>query len=273
VSADPAADVGIFGGSGFYAFLDDVEEITVDTPYGAPSGPFHLGDVDGRRIAFLPRHGPAHEFPPHRVNYRANLWAMRALGVTRVIGPFAAGSLQPDVHPGDFVVVDQFVDRTWGRPDTFYDGPVPYHPTAADPYCPEVSALAVKAAADLGVRVHPTGTVVVVQGPRFSTRAESRWYRAQGWEVVNMTQYPEAFLARELGLCYTGIALITDYDTGVDDDPNVEPVTQEAVFAFFEHNVERIRNLLFELVPRLPDARGCQCADALGPLSAEHRSD
>lgn len=273
MSADPAADVGIFGGSGFYAFLDDVEEVTVDTPYGAPSGPFHLGDVDGRRIAFLPRHGPAHEFPPHRVNYRANLWAMRALGVTRVIGPFAAGSLQPDVHPGDFVVVDQFVDRTWGRPDTFYDGPVPYHPTAADPYCPEVSALAVKAAADLGVRVHPTGTVVVVQGPRFSTRAESRWYRAQGWEVVNMTQYPEAFLARELGLCYTGIALITDYDTGVDDDPNVEPVTQEAVFAFFERNVERIRNLLFELVPRLPDARGCRCADALGPLSAEHRSD
>ena len=273
MSADSAADVGIFGGSGFYAFLDDVEEITVSTPYGAPSGPFHLGDVDGRRIAFLPRHGPAHEFPPHRVNYRANLWAMRALGVTRVIGPFAAGSLQPDVHPGDFVVVDQFVDRTWGRPDTFYDGPVPYHPTAADPYCPEVSALAVKAAADLGVRVHPTGTVVVVQGPRFSTRAESRSYRAQGWEVVNMTQYPEAFLARELGLCYTGIALITDYDTGVDDDPNVEPVTQEAVFAFFERNVERIRNLLFELVPRLPDARGCRCADALGPLSAEDRSD
>jgi len=260
------ADVGVFGGSGFYAFLDEVEEVVVDTPYGAPSGPFHLGELRGRRVAFLPRHGPGHELPPHRVNYRANLWAMRSLGVGRVLGPFAAGSLQPHIHPGDFVVVDQFVDRTWGRPDTFYDGPVPYHPTAADPYCPELSGLAVKAATDVGVRAHPSGTVVVVQGPRFSTRAESRWYRAQGWEVINMTQYPEAFLARELGLCYAGIALITDYDTGVDDDPTVEPVTQEAVFTFFDRNVERIRSLLFELIPRLPTERGCHCAEALGPL-------
>jgi 5'-methylthioadenosine phosphorylase len=266
VEGGARADVGVFGGSGFYAFLEDVDEVAVDTPYGAPSGPFHLGDLGGRRVAFLPRHGPGHELPPHRVNYRANLWAMRALGVGRVVGPFAAGSLQPHIHPGDFVVVDQFVDRTWGRPDTFYEGPVPYHPAAADPYCPELSALAVKAAADTGVRAHPSGTVVVVQGPRFSTRAESRWYRAQGWEVINMTQYPEAFLARELGLCYTGIALITDYDTGVDDDPTVEPVTQEAVFTFFDRNVERIRGLLFELIPRLPSERGCHCAEALGPL-------
>lgn len=267
----PRAEVGVFGGSGFYSFLDDVESLEVETPYGAPSAAVHLGDLGGRRVAFLPRHGPAHELPPHRINYRANVWAMRALGVTRVIGPFAAGSLQPHVHPGDFVVVDQFVDRTWGRPDTYYDGPVPYHPAAADPYCPELSALALDTASPRDdVTVHRGGTVVVVQGPRFSTRAESRWYRSQGWEVVNMTQYPDAFLARELGLCYTGIALITDYDTGVDDDPSVKPVTQEAVFAFFDENVHRVRDLLFDLIPRLPTARGCTCADALGPLSAEH---
>jgi len=266
----PRAEIGVFGGSGFYSFLTDVESVDVDTPYGAPSTAVHLGELDGRRVAFLPRHGPGHELPPHRINYRANAWAMRALGVTRVIGPFAAGSLQPHVHPGDFVVVDQFVDRTWGRPDTFYDGPVPYHPPAADPYCPELSALAADvASARADVTVHRGGTVVVVQGPRFSTRAESRWYRSQGWEVVNMTQYPEAFLARELGLCYTGIALITDYDTGVDDDPSVEPVTQAAVFEFFERNVDRVRELLFDLVPRLPARRACACGDTLGPLSAE----
>jgi 5'-methylthioadenosine phosphorylase len=273
VAAAPRAEIGIFGGSGFYAFLDDVERVALETPYGPPSAPIHLGEVDGQRVAFLPRHGPAHELPPHRVNYRANAWAMHSLGVKRVIGPFAAGSLQPHVHPGDFVVVDQFVDRTWGRPDTFYDGPVPHHPAAADPYCPELSALAVRAARDVEVRVHPQGTVVVVQGPRFSTRAESRWYRAQGWEVVNMTQYPEAFLARELGICYTGIALITDYDTGLDEDPDVEPVTQEAVFAFFERNLERIRRLLFAILPTVPHERGCRCADARGPLSAEHRAE
>ena len=266
--------LGVIGGSGFYTFFgDDARTVSVQTPYGAPSAPVHLGVVDGRRVAFLPRHGPAHEFPPHRVNYRANLWAMSSLGVSRVVGPFAAGSLQSHVHPGDFVVVDQFVDRTWGRADTFYEGPLPYHPTAADPYCAELSGLAVKAASDSGVPVHPTGTVVVVQGPRFSTRAESRWYRAQGWEVVNMTQYPEAFLARELGLCYTGIALITDYDTGVEDDPAVEPVTQEAVFSFFDRNLERIRSLLFALVPRVPHERGCHCADARGPLPAVERPD
>jgi 5'-methylthioadenosine phosphorylase len=266
------ADVGIFGGSGFYTFLDDAEEIALETPFGAPSAPVAVGTVAGRRVAFLPRHGLRHEYAPARVPARANLWAMRMLGVRHVIGPCAAGSLSPSIHPGEFVVLDQLVDRTWGRPDTFYDAGDPHHVSYADPYCPYLSRLAFEAGDRAGVRMHPTGTVVVVNGPRFSTRAESRWYRAQGWDVVNMTQYPEAYLARELGMHYAGIALVTDYDTGVEDDDGVDPVTQEQVFAFFEQNVERVRGLLLELVPKLePDPDACACPDALGPLHAHER--
>lgn len=261
-----AADIGIFGGSGFYSFLDDVTEVKVDTPYGDPSAPVTLGEVAGRPVAFLPRHGRRHEWPPHRINYRANLWAMRTLGVTRVFGPCAAGSLQPEVAPGDLVVCDQLVDRTWGRPDTFYEGPEPHHVSYADPYCPELSGLAAARAEAAGIRVHAGGTVVVVQGPRFSTRAESRWYRAQGFEVINMTQYPEAYLARELGMCYSAIALITDYDTGVEGDAGARPVTQAQVFEFFSNNLDRVRALLFDLVAAVPPERGCGCAGALGPL-------
>jgi 5'-methylthioadenosine phosphorylase len=260
------AEVGVFGGSGFYTFLDDVTEVSVHTPYGPPAAPVTLGTVAGRRVAFLPRHGRRHELLPHKIDYRANLWAMRELGVSRVIGPCAAGSLQPGVRPGEFVVCDQLVDRTWGRADTFYEGPEPHHVSYADPYCPELSAVAVAAAETAGITVHPAGTVVVIQGPRFSTRAESRWYRAQGWQVINMTQYPEAYLARELGLCYAGIALITDYDTGVEDDPGAVPVTQAEVFEFFKSNVDRVRTLLFDLIAALPEKRECRCAESLGPL-------
>ena len=263
------AEIGVFGGSGFYSFLDHVTEVAVETPYGAPSGSIHLGTVGDRRVAFLPRHGPEHDLVPHRVNYRANLWAMRELGVTRVLGPFAAGSLRPGIHPGDFVVCDQFVDRTWGRPDTFHEGPTVHHVSAADPYCPETSAVAVRTARDVGITVHEGGTVVVIQGPRFSTRAESRWFRNQGWHIVNMTQVPEAILARELGICYSGIALVTDYDTGVEDVAGAGPVTQEEVFAFFEGNVHRVRDLRFGLIPALPATRACSCATTVGPLSAE----
>jgi 5'-methylthioadenosine phosphorylase len=267
------ADIGIFGGSGFYEFLDDAEEIALDTPFGAPSAPLAVGEVKGRRVAFIPRHGRAHEYTPAGIPARANLWAMRMLGVTQLVGPCAAGSLSPAIHPGDFVVLDQLVDRTWGRADTFYDAGEPHHVSYADPYCPVVSRLAFGAGVRTGVAMHARGTVVVIPGPRFSTRAESRWYRAQGWEVVNMTQYPEAYLARELGMHYAGIALITDYDTGVEDDPHVEPVSQEQVFAFFDENVHHVRALLLELIPTLPDAESpefsvCGCAHAAGPLLA-----
>jgi 5'-methylthioadenosine phosphorylase len=261
------ASVGVFGGSGFYEFLDAVDEVTVDTPFGSPSAPITIGTIGGTRVAFLPRHGRAHQFAPHAIPAKANLWAMRRLGVRQLIGPCAAGSLDPDIAPGDFVVLDQLVDRTWGRPDTFYDRGDAHHVAFADPYCSAIAPLAVAAGRAVGVTTHAGGTVVVVNGPRFSTRAESRSYRAQGWQVVNMTQYPEAYLARELGIHYTGIALITDYDTGVDDDPSVQPVTQEQVFGFFEANVHHIRALLLDLVPTLLDEpTGCECADAVGPL-------
>lgn len=257
----------MFGGSGFYSFLDDITEVEVDTPYGRPSAPFHLGTIGDRRIAFLARHGTNHQFPPHRINYRANLWAMRALGVTRILAPCASGSLQPHIHPGEFVVPDQFVDRTSGRADTFFEGPTANHVSMADPYCPELAAVALQAGRDQGITMHEGGTVVVIQGPRFSTKSESRWFRSAGWEVINMTQYPEAALARELGLCYASVALITDYDTGLEGVEGIEPVTQEEIFKFFDDNLDKVRGLLFEAIGRVPTTIGCDCAS--GPNGIE----
>ena len=246
----------MFGGSGFYRFLDDVTEVEIDTPYGEPSGPISIGMLGDRTVAFLPRHGPGHEFPPHRVPYRANVWAMHALGVANVFGPCASGSLQPHVAPGSFVVPDQLVDRTWGRADSFFDDAGPVHHVAfADPYDADLRAVAIEACRAEGVAVHDGGTVVTIQGPRFSTRAESRWFGAQGWEVVNMTQHPEAVLCREAGLRYAAIALITDFDAGVEG-ADIAAVTQEEVFAFFEANVETVRRVLFRaLAAPLPGGR------------------
>lgn len=246
------ADVGVLGGSGLYRFLEDIVEIDVDTPYGAPSAAVHVGEVNGRPVAFLPRHGSDHEFPPHRINYRANAWALRDLGVTQLIAPCASGSLRPGIAPGDFVVPDQLVDRTWGRPDTFYDGPTVHHLSFADPYCPALAAAAVQACREEDITVHDGGTVVTIQGPRFATRSESQCYRDAGWDVINMTQSPEAALAQELGICYSAIALITDYDVGVLGE-DIKPVTQEQVFAFFEANVEKVRAVLFRLLANLPE--------------------
>jgi 5'-methylthioadenosine phosphorylase len=274
VSRPREAEIAVFGGSGFYAFgeggEDGFREVVVNTPYGPPSAPVALGTIEGRRVAFLARHGLHHEHPPHRVNYRANLWAMRELGVRRIVAPCAAGSLQPHVEPGHFVVCDQLVDRTWGRPDTFFDGPVVGHISLADPYCPELRQVSIEAAEAEGIIVHPAGTVVVVQGPRFSTRAESGWYRSRGWEVINMTQYPEAALARELGICYVGVALVTDYDTGVEGNQAVAPVTMDEVFAMLRRNVDRTRALLLRAIPKVPVEPACACHQALlsGPLGA-----
>lgn len=254
------AEIGVFGGSGFYSFLQDVREVKVDTPYGPPSDRIALAELAGRRVAFLPRHGKDHQLPPHRIPYRANLWAMRELGVTRVIGPCAAGSLQPGVCPGDLVIADQFADRTWGRADTYFEGPVTVHPSLADPYCSELRSLASRAGREQGFRVHDSGTVVVIQGPRFSTRAESRWFASLGWQVINMTQYPEVVLARELNLCYVNLSLITDYDAGVEGRPEVKAVTAEEVLRVFRANNERLRAVLASLVGRIPSARGCECS-------------
>jgi 5'-methylthioadenosine phosphorylase len=260
----PSAEIAVIGGSGFYEFLDDAAEVEASTPYGPPSAPVTVGTVEGRRVAFLPRHGRHHEFPPHRLNYRANLWALRQLGVRRVFGPCASGSLRPDVAPGDFVVLDQLVDRTWGRSDTYADGPEMVHLGFADPYCPELGAAVVRGAAGVaGLRLHGRGTVVVVQGPRFSTRAESAWFRSAGWDVVNMTQYPEAYLARELGMCYSGVALVTDYDTGLEGVEGIEPVTMDAVLVVLAANVERTRRLLLAAIPAVPEHPGCRCRTAV----------
>jgi 5'-methylthioadenosine phosphorylase len=258
------ATVGVFGGSGFYRLLDDVELVEIDTPYGAPSDRIAIGVVGGVRVAFLPRHGARHTLPPGAINYRANVWALKELGVTRVIAPTAAGSLQPQVRPGDFVVCDQFVDRTRGRCDTYHaEGPTVAHVGAADPYCPVMRELAVAAGREQGVTMHPRGTVVVIQGPRFSTRAESRWFSGQGWEVINMTQYPEAILARELELCYVNISLITDYDAGLEGMPDVAPVSVAEVEKVFASNNDRVRRVILGLIPLLPAERSCPCVTAM----------
>lgn len=254
------AEIGVFGGSGFYELLDDPREHKVNTPFGAPSSPVMIGEIGGRTVAFLPRHGKDHSLPPHMINYRANLWAMKDLGVQRIIGPNACGSLQAHVEPGHFVICDQFVDRTWGRKDTFFDGPITTHVSAADPYCPIMREAAVDKARELGITVHPSGTVVVIQGPRFSTRAESKWFASQGWEVINMTQYPECYLARELEICYCNISLITDHDAGAE---GAEPVTNNEVVRVFNENNQKVKDLLYSMIPALPKQRECQCATAL----------
>ncbi len=246
----PAADIGVFGGSGFYSLLDSVREVTIDTPYGATSDNVFLGELSGKRVAFLPRHGRHHTIAPHAINYRANVWAMKSLGVRYLISPCAAGSLQTHVAPEDFVVCDQYVDRTRSRKDTFYDGPEVYHISAADPYCPHLRQLAIDVIRDLGFKVHEHGTVVVCQGPRFSTKAESRWFTQQGWEVINMTQYPEAYLALEQAIAVVNISLITDYDSGLVGE--VPPVTQAEVFEVFKKNAQRIKSVVKELIERIP---------------------
>jgi 5'-methylthioadenosine phosphorylase len=254
------AEIGVFGGSGFYSFLDSVEERTVETPYGDPSAPVAVGDVGGKTVAFIPRHGKRHELPPHRIPYQANVWALHQLGVRRIVAPCASGSLRSDLALGEFVVCDQYVDRTSGRSDTFYDGPHTTHVSAADPYCSDLRRILVETASELGIEAQDGGTVVVVQGPRFSTRAESRWFQAMGWDAINMTAYPECHLARELELCYATVAMVTDYDVGVVDRP---PVAADEVMRVFAENNARLRELLVAAIPKVGPQPDDGCANAL----------
>jgi 5'-methylthioadenosine phosphorylase len=261
-----AAEIGIIGGSGFYSFLESPALVEVETPFGAPSAPIAVGRLSGRDVAFLPRHGRRHEFAPHLVNYRANLWALRSAGVRQVLAPSAVGSLRPELGPGTIVVPDQVVDRTWGRAHTVYDqtGPV-VHVSFGDPYCPRGRRAVVEARDD----VVDGGTLVVVNGPRFSSRAESIWHAAQGWSVVGMTGQPEAAIARELALCFTGITLVTDLDAGVDAG---ESVTHAEVMEMFAANIDRLKDLLAAVVARLPayeadEGAGCSCRRALDGLT------
>jgi 5'-methylthioadenosine phosphorylase len=266
------AEIGVFGGSGFYDFLDDATDVHLTTPYGVPAGPVRVGTLSGRRVAFLARHGQRHQYAAHRVPYQANIWALASLGVRSIVAPCSVGALRPDLSPGDFLVLDQLVDRTTGRADTFHDvgsddgrpgsdGPV-HHQTFADPYHPAVRDALLRGAEELAGSaqadarssrpahvVHPTGTMVVINGPRFSTRAESRWFREMGWDVVNMTGYPEAVLAAEANVAYGSIALVTDRDAGDDDR---EAVTLDAVMAMVASNVDRVGELIAATVPFLP---------------------
>ncbi|SFB92517.1 5'-methylthioadenosine phosphorylase [Nocardioides terrae] len=245
------ADVAVIGGTGFYSFLADYDERTVDTPYGAPSAPIAVGEVGGRRVAFLPRHGRQHEFPPHAIPYRANLWALRSLGVRQVLAPCAVGGLGDTVAPGDVVVPDQLVDRTYRRTPSYVEqGAI--HLPFSDPYCAGVSA-----AVAAGEDVKAGGAMVVIEGPRFSTRAESRHFAGEGWSLINMTGAPEAALAREMRMCYAAIALVTDMDAGAEAG---DGVSQEEVFQLFRANLDRLSGLLSRAISRLPDPDGCACS-------------
>ena len=266
----PKAEIGVFGGSGFYTFSGGPRGVLAQTPFGKPSARITLSEVEGKKVAFLPRHGIHHEYPPHVVPYKANVYAFKKLGVTRIIAPNAVGSLRAEIGPGDLVFCDQFVDFTSGRDGTFYDGPETTHISAANPYCPQMRVVAIEAAQALGLKFHRAGTVVVIQGPRFSTKAESRFFLKQGWDVINMTQYPEAVLARQQELCYLNISLVTDYDAGLEGDPTVKPVSHGEVIRVFNRNIENLRSLIREIIRRLPEERTCDCGRALehGRLSA-----
>ena len=261
--------IGVIGGSGLYSLLPHTDEVVVDTPHGAPSDPLVVADLDGVTVAFVPRHGRDHRHPPHRVPYRANLWALRSLGVRQVLAPCAVGGLDPSLVPGDLVVPDQILDRTSGRVGTFYDeGAV--HVPFADPYCPRGRAAVLTAADRAGWTARDGATIVVINGPRFGSRAESQWHAGAGGTVVNMTGMPEAVLARELALCYTSVALVTDLDAGVESGSGV---TQEQIFAVFEASIERLRALLLDAVRLVGADRTCACGRALDGTAAQGRWD
>ncbi|SUE30672.1 5'-methylthioadenosine phosphorylase [Nocardia farcinica] len=240
MSALPRPALAVIGGTGFYDFFDTAtQDVEIDTPYGAPSAPIAVGEVAGRPVAFVPRHGKRHEYAPHTLPYLANMWALRSLGVRRIFAPCAVGSLRADWGPGTVAVPEQLVDRTSGRPQTYFDGGG-VHVSFADPYCDELRGAAIGSAVE-DLPMQAGGTMVVVQGPRFSTRAESRWFAGQGWDLVNMTGYPEAVLARELEMCYCAVALVTDLDAGLESGDGVHAVD---VFAEFKRNIEPFKELI-----------------------------
>lgn len=254
--AEEKYSIGIIGGSGIYdpGLLQNPQQVKVYTPYGNPSSIITVGTYFGKRIAFLPRHGEGHTIPPHAINYRANIWALMELGVERILAPSAVGSLQEEFKPGDIVLPDQFIDRTWGRPSTFHDGGRVAHVSMADPFCPELADIIYDTAVSLNLPIHKGGTYVCIQGPRFSTRAESRMFRSWGAHIIGMTLVPEVVLAREARMCYLTIATITDYDVWAE-----KPVSAEEVVKTMKENVEKVKKLLAKAIPRIPKERRCKC--------------
>jgi 5'-methylthioadenosine phosphorylase len=260
--------IAVIGGTGFYELLSAPAETELDTPFGSPSAPIATGTIGSREVAFLPRHGKKHEFLPHEVPYRANLWALRELGVEQILGFNTIGSLQAEYRRGDFVLCDQFIERTWGRADTFYGDGRGAHLSPADPFCERLRRLAAKALAGQVGTLHSEATVVVTQGPRFQTRAESRWFRSMGWHVLNMTIYPEVVLARELELCYMNLSYVTDFDVAaaevVGEDSDESVVSHHAVLRAFSdgapHVLEAVRRVIDAFTEPRPD---CACASAM----------
>jgi len=256
--------IGILGGSGFYELLENPEEIVIETPFGKPSDNIMVGECGGAEIAFLPRHARGHNFPPHAIPYRANLAALKELGCETIISPAAVGSLRADIAPGTFVICDDFIDRTKRRADTYFDGPDVYHVPSTEAYCPELIKIAAGTCDELGIPHAKGGTVVVIEGPRFSSKKESRYYANMGADIINMTQYPEVVLARELEMCYLGIGLVTDWDVGLENDPAVSAVTAAEVARVFAENNAKVKELIFKLVPKIISRdRGCGCGDVL----------
>ena len=254
------AEIAIIGGTGVYdpELMEDAKKVKVHTPYGAPSATVTVGVYKGRRVAFLPRHGEGHTIPPHRIPFRANIWALKQLGVKRILASSAVGSLRLDYEPGHFVLTDQFIDRTKKRLDTFYEGGQVCHISAADPFCPQLRGLVGDLAERLGLTVHRKGVYVCIEGPRFSTRAESRLFRSWGCDIIGMTLYPEVVLAREAEICYASIAMVTDYDVWAE-----KPVSAQEVVETMARNSEGFRKLISEAIPRIPEKRECGCGEAL----------
>ncbi len=258
------ATVAIIGGSGIYdlSYITDVREVKVYTPYGAPSSTIVVGNLGKTRVAFLPRHGKGHSIPPHMINYRANIWALKEMGVKWVISVSAVGSLRMDYQPGDFVVPDQFIDMTKKREYTFFDGPVVAHISMADPFCNALRKRLVEKGNSLGMKVHERGTYICIEGPRFSTRAESRvWKESFKADIIGMTAVPEVNLACEARMCYATLAMVTDYDVFAD-----VPVTAEEVTRVMKRNTENAKRLVMEVVkdlPEAPDRDECSCCNSL----------
>lgn len=254
--SESTAPIGIIGGSGLYGLLDDGsgKSIRVKTPYGAPSSEITLGTFAGRSVAFLPRHGKGHTVAPHKINYRANIWALASLGVKAILTSSAVGGLNPDLPPGTFLLPDQIIDRTTGRPDTYFDGNSVQHVALADPYCPELHRFAAASLSIIGETFVARGTTVVIQGPRFSTRAEARWFRSAGADIVNMTQYPEVALAAELNMGLVNLSFVTDSDAG--ESPSTEgtdDVSAQLVFERMAAAQPRLLAMLGAIVEGIPD--------------------
>ncbi len=253
-------EIGIFGGTGIYdsGLLEDAKEVDVDTPYGKPSDTITVGTFKGRKIAFLPRHGKKHTIPPHMINFKANIWAFKELGVTRIIAPSAVGSLKEELAPGHFVLPSQFLDFTKSRDGSFSEDGRVIHISVADPFCPELQSSITNVTNDLDMHIHKDCTYVCIEGPRFSTKAESKFYRTTGADIIGMTLVPECQLAREAQICYASISTVTDYDVWAE-----KPVTAKEVLETLSKNVDGTKKILTELIEKIPKTRSCSCSKAL----------